>query len=433
MMIFLNLYCVILAMYVLWKVHNRKISIAYIALLVFDVAYVLPLFVECIWGNAYIGYYGFELAMNDSLTLFVYAICVSIVQYLFGAYIAKNAPLSKDNKSIRAKSAFVVQISKARTILYYKHIVKFVLIILCTVPLVMIVLSPNPLFYFRNLGFYENAMELTSEELRFHTGSAKVFCYLGFLGVLGIKLCDVKILKRYSILRGVGIVGVTLLNGKRTLFAFLMLSMLGIDYLSNISKKAKCFRTIFTGGITIGYFFIYAHVTGKINYSFNIYSMISEYFFRSNSVKVAIFALLRPDKLNVLEYPLQTIIYNILFFIPRSVWELKPYPYPAYYTAAVYGISEIDIIGWRFQTGIYAEIISNCGFVGFFVAPLIILWLCKTSEYNKNLIVNMLGLFLIIVLQVFEFSDMFKVVFIVWSMLIIRGKIFKRRIRVICK
>ena len=47
------------------------------------------------------------------------------------------------------------------------------------------------------------------------------------------------------------------------------------------------------------------------------------------------------------------------FFIPRSVWNNKPMPYPDYYSSAVNGLNFYLYIGWDFQTDIHAEFISN--------------------------------------------------------------------------
>lgn len=156
--------------------------------------------------------------------------------------------------------------------------------------------------------------------------------------------------------------------------------------------------------------------------------MISEYFFKSNAVKVAIYSNLHPSLLKVLDYPLQTIIYDLCYFIPRSIWDSKPYPYPDYYSSAVMGLSELTYFGWRFQTNIYAEFISNFNILGIFFAPLFILWMCKKMDQSKGILFKLLGLVLAISLQVFEYTDSNKVLMLVWTIILLKNEVFRKKV-----
>ena len=153
----------------------------------------------------------------------------------------------------------------------------------------------------------------------------------------------------------------------------------------------------------------YANMTGKIKYSKSLYALFSDYFFRDNTARVAIYSVLHPDKLKILEYPLQTVLYNIFFFVPRSVWTWKGYPYSVYFFSGVQNFSSLVIADWRFQTSIVGEFISNFNLLGM---PIFLLFVKKTTRFfnTQHFIYKLVGTALLCLLMVFEFSDMFKII-----------------------
>jgi hypothetical protein len=217
------------------------------------------------------------------------------------------------------------------------------------------------------------------------------------------------------------IVMITLVNGKRTFTMMLIGVLIIIGYTQELNGTIR--KTVFVAFVAGVYFIIYGYVTGKVNYNPSWYSTISEYFFRAEHTRLAIFSCLHPDAVRILSYPGQTILYDLFYYIPRTLWIDKPYPYPIYYFAAVMQLGEIVNSDWRFQTSCWPELISNFGIIGFGVGCII---MKKMAEYydDQDHIIKILGITLLCLLQIYEYSDLLKIIVIIELLLIIKRKIF---------
>lgn len=416
--------CVIVAFsgVILFQVRKKKISALFISLLLFDILFVLPLLFEAIFGIASTPYIGFQLALNDFETAVIYCIFVLAVQLIF--FLSLHYSKQNVLDYVKRLELMREKIHKNRFLCYFAYgLILFELGIL--------LFSPDPLNYF-HLGTFE--MEWgnpTWEALQYHERFASLGVYAGLLSTVLLKLYDVKSKKLHIFFRVISIILLMLLDGKRTMYTFIIGILFIIDFTSTKKKSKKVWLVIKAAFLIIGYFVVYSYITGKYEYNTDWYAVISEYFFKSNCVKVSIYSLLNPSKLQILEYPLQSIIYDLLYFIPRDVWATKPLPFPQYYSSAVQGYQELTFVGWYFQTNCYGEIIANCGFAGFFIAPIYIIILCKFVDSSKSIISLMLGLFFVLFIQMFEYSDLGKIIFLLWIIMFIFEKIIiKNRNRI---
>lgn len=426
MIIILDILTLIISVIILYKVRKCKISSILLGLLIFDIAYVMPILFQMFLGYPKIGYYGFKLAIDDTQTCIIYDIFVIIVQLIYYQYIRKTK-YNKEHKKIE-NTNLIEKVEKKRLKLRKSKILFLASNIFMIAPFLAWLFAPDPLIYFKGLGvFTMNNVMTTTIDYNYFTNVVKFCNYVGAIAIIVSKFIDINDNKILKINRGITLAIITVLNGKRTFFSFIILALLAIDMFSNKTQKEKMIRAIFTSILVFGYFVIYAYVSGKSEYNSNWYSVISEYFFRGNTTKVAIYSVLNPDELKILDYNGQSVLYNLFFFIPRSIWNNKPYQYPMYFTSGVFGFEELTTVGWYFQTGLYGEMISNFGLLGILIGPIFIRIIGKISDKSSSLIVTFLGTAFICFIQVFEYSDMFKVLFMLWLILVIKRKVFLKK------
>lgn len=413
--------CLLVSGYYLLIATRKKINTGTICLLIFDLMYVFPLPIELILGTKALKYKGFMLALNDSTTTLIFSLFVFVVEIVLGRYIKKTQNRGKD------KTLSIQKFKEFRHSISSNHIVVIVGIILTFVPIFILMTRDNPTIYFREIGFFIIRLSSMSNKFILDNQVLQNSILIGIIGLIFIKLYDEKNSILCELYRIVMIVLYTILNGKRTLFVFMLFVMFAIDLFMSSKRMGK----IVIKGIAIAmiagiYFFYYGAVTGKTSGSTSVYALISEYFFRGNSVRVAIYSWLHPSEIHILDYPFQSFLYDLFFFIPRSIWETKPYAYPDYYSSGVNGFASLTNIGWDFLTGYYAEFMSNMGFLGLFISPLLFRKGCELVDASKLIITAILGIFFFAIIQVFEYSDMMKIIFLTFCILTICEKFFSK-------
>lgn len=375
----------------------KSFTSIFCVLLAFDIFLVFPLFVEFLLGVSPLNYYGYKLALNDIFTSFMYGIFIFCSQIFFYREVSYQA-CKQELKQ------FVV--NNKRTVY-----IKYLCILGVFSLLFVILLSPNPFVYFTSLDAFSMSIEnRTPAEIAYHKRIVKKMIWLCFICVFCLKYIDSKKSLGLLIIRIIGIVLVAFTNGKRTRPMMMVGGCLLIDFFKDANNfRGNLRKAFFIIALIIGYFMFYANMTGKIKYSKSLYALFSDYFFRDNTARVAIYSVLHPDKLKILEYPLQTVLYNIFFFVPRSVWTWKGYPYSVYFFSGVQNFSSLVIADWRFQTSIVGEFISNFNLLGM---PIFLLFVKKTTRFfnTQHFIYKLVGTALLCLLMVFEFSDMFKII-----------------------
>ena len=120
-----------------------------------------------------------------------------------------------------------------------------------------------------------------------------------------------------------------------------------IDLLRENDIKKIAPKYILLFGLTAVYFYAYMYLTDKISYNSDWYYEMQEYIFRSMHVRFSIYAALNPSRIHILDYPGQSILYSLFFFVPRAIWTSKPWPYIDYYMRGVLGLSSLSEVTYH--------------------------------------------------------------------------------------
>ena len=146
---------------------------------------------------------------------------------------------------------------------------------------------------------------------------------------------------------------------------------------------------------------------------------------RDAVIKQAIYGELHPDRLRILDYRGESLVFYGLFFVPRSMWPNKPFPYAVYVTAAMMRAPVKDY-RWGVTTSIFDEAIANFGWLGMLVGPLVPARVCAIGDRRRSPFVAILTVTiasLLIVLHAVAFIPLI----LLWLMLIWRTRPVRAR------
>jgi hypothetical protein len=133
---------------------------------------------------------------------------------------------------------------------------------------------------------------------------------------------------------------------------------------------------------------------------------------RDHSVKLTVYAELNPEEGKILEYRGQSIVFQLLFFVPRKLWPGKPYPYGVYPTARALE-QEPDYFGWGLTTSFLEESIANFSWLGLLVGPLTLAWACRVGDSCGNALIQLFTIMLTCLLLSVE-SQSFLIAIVAW-------------------
>ena len=350
--------CIMILIAVLLTISYKiKLNMYFITYYLFCIFFILPELQIRVFGFPNGIYKGF-LLIKDNLLVDVIWFIVTLIQYCIILYMAikkgKRINYTIDLKNIKIPQG-----------------IRIIAWILLFVPTASAIFSPQPSLYFAAFGpFYRrDVYNVTEAAVDYHYAIMSKCLNLSILGIIILWLYSQN--KKQPILRffvcAVAL-EILLFSNKRTLGSLIILMMLIIDIYFN--KKNNLMKIISVCGFLIIYFIFY-HVYVKyqdnssmLNFSYS-YQL---YFGRVLDMKLIIYSLLNPDVLKILEYPGQSLLFDVLFFVPRTLWKNKPYPFAMYYSAAVHMWS-IDNVNGRFLTSFFAEIICNLSWAGVLIGP----------------------------------------------------------------
>ncbi|MGY3815706.1 O-antigen polymerase [Globicatella sulfidifaciens] len=397
-----------------FKKIKYNLRIAYIALLIFQAVFVFPIVLEWFFGIQDYSYKspGFHMALNDSKTNVIYSLFVIITPIIF--YIS--------GKKNRSKGIIIEDIRSTILNLRVKRELYVIGVILMFLPFMLALIAPSPEKYLFEYAYFQKFRDLaTNPELWYHRNIMRIGEIVSLLSILMTKLFS-KNTKFNNFLIYFAAIITGILNGKRTLLAFIIFEILAVDILKSPKGRFPLKRIVFSGLFIIIFFLGYAFLIDKHTANVTTIDNLRLYFFRDVDVKFSIYALLNPEQYKVLDYWGQSYLFNIIFYIPRSLWQNKPYPYDTYVTAAALGYQPGTLISWNFQTSIFGEALSNLGWFGIPFSLALINKFIKISERSKNPIINVLCLFILM----FSFMNHFgswRNYFIIWLILVFFNKV----------
>ncbi|MDM0474740.1 O-antigen polymerase [Clostridium perfringens] len=350
---------------------------------VYEVLYVLPIVFYWILGMPdYKHYIGYNMAVNDEITDIVYCILISIGILIFYFYLMKK-------KNIDGNAKIFPEIKLNKFIKKNRRVIILLLMFCSMLPLLGIILSPNPKIYLTTLGYFSSPYNYPSQNELLYRESTSFIISIALPSLIAIKFLSENILVRlFSVFC---IIFFVLFEGKRTSFAFLMFALVFIDIYKSYNNKNKSriiSRLMIISLIVLGYFYIYGTISGKneIN-SISVIDTFRQYFFRDADLKLAIYWRINPKNYYLLDYNGQSLLYNILFFIKREFWINKPWPYDVYATCGALGLGNFVYFNWNVQVNWLSELVANLGIIGFFLGiySYIILDM-KTTKINKPIV-----------------------------------------------
>lgn len=410
----------IIALNTIIKIIKGNYSALHFIIIIFYIFQIAPIFVSYFGDLSYINkYYPYMyLAMTDNKVNIIYDIIT--ILFIIILYISSNKFLKNNKNSIKEvfNEKLLKKLKKCKILLFILLLLLFI----------VIVLSPDPKIYLKFSYFYTHSYSTTDEIYIYYRNIVSPLVNLIFFLVI---LCYVANMRKKCFWIYLVIFILTWVNGKRTLLVFLLVGTLVIDFFKcdkNDKKEVKklIFKSIVYGVVIIGYFVIYNKITQKASFG-DWYLQYTTYFSRMCNVKVAIYDMLN-DK-TILKYFGESVIYNILFFIPRSIWINKPYPYYKYFTSYVFNgtYNSMIVNSSNFQVNMLSEFISNFGIIlGMIFSLIFILKVVKISENSTNKIIYFSGIGFISIYMMYGFENIVRYIYLIWIVLNIGNFILKR-------
>ena len=387
------------------KIYHGRYSMLHFCVLIFYAMQVLPIFVS-LFGKL------------DKIQLYYeymyYAMIDDSVAYIYDLFAIAGMLILSYNADKLSKYSNVSVLSNFKLGAKRQYIVAMAAICM-VLPLFGIILAPHPQVYLKFSYFYMNEYSNTGVDYLYHRTIMKILTYISFAGMMVFYYLAKRNKKLYTYLV---LILVTWVNGKRTLMVFMIAGILVIDFLKWDKHSRRyinrlIWKAIFFGIIIVGYYLFYNDKTGKSNFA-DDYLLYATYFSRMSNVKVSIYDLLNQGKM--LQYPCQTLIYNLIFYIPRVLWEGKPYPYYKYFTSYVYyGVSNKVVPNMQFQVNIWSEFISNMGISGYVAALYLVIWIVKKSEKSSNSIIMLSGTVFAFLYMMYGFEHIIQITYVVWA------------------
>jgi len=362
--------------------------------------FIIPIGLQLIIDEPdYSRFYGFDVAIKDSLVNFLYSFSLllsSIIFYLF-----------------RGRENFSFDIVNEKKI----ALISFFIAIL---PLFYLFFAPNIELY----GLYggKEIRVFDADENDFHSN----LVVLTFLSCIACAYLTVYSYKKnwfvFFLLPIIFFLDVWL-NGKRIIFLLFVTTIIFLIFLKN--KKLNIKSTLVALILLLSFFaFSNWYQNNVRDYSEkNIEEKYLNFridYFRDQRVKMALYSTLYPDSMKILAYPGQSYVFTMGAFIPRSIWTSKPYPYPHYFTSSLLNISP-DQRAWTMTTSWFDEFISNFGIFGILFGPLCYVYFIRLGvKFNNSYLSLLTGMLAAIYLFLHMLT--FISLLILWIVLILKNK-----------
>jgi hypothetical protein len=373
---------------------KRNRSSIHFIIIVFYVFFAIPLFFEVFIGTPRYDYKpGFQIATNDFKTNLIYCVYISIVPLI---WFATSKP-----KKIYDVSSF----EQSSTL---KSILKGILVIFILSPTVALLFAPDPGVY---LNYAVSKKDLLHGDIAIYHQNIATLSTLSVISLGGFLILSKKNIIRYLILFSPFYGLAVWANGKRFILVLLMVIIFYILWQKGILKGIK----LIAGGLAfIAILLVYSYsyeldtrYTRNTDFA-TVYQNNRIDYGRDDVTKMTIYSELEGNP--ILEYRGQSLLFYITMFIPREIWQDKPWPYAIYITATLTGeTGAYFYYGWSMTTSILEEAISNFGWIGMLIGPLLISFICRTGDKYSSSLLSVLTVIvgsLLLVLQMTAFAPL---------------------------
>lgn len=390
------------------KIKNGKFGIMVGANFVFYVAQVLPIILGLFSkvSEDMRVYPKMYEALLDEKTNYLYNLFVIFM--FFGFFYA--------DKKLRKYELMVhkVNVGSLITKLWKNKIIQLVVISGMFLPVLMVFFAPDPRVYAHFAYFYRFNVNSNSLIYLYHENAMPIFMLLSFFFCMLKYFCSNK---QNQIDVYLSIIISTWIEGKRSILAFSLFGILAIDFFKNMDRKNvnKLIKKAILFAIIIVVFFgIYRGITGK-NSESSVGLLYTVYFDKSSCVKTAIYDKLYTN--DILEYPGQSFIFLLTFWLPRSFWSNKPFLYCKYFTSYVMGTHYQ--LNWNLLVNSETEFISSFGFLGILFVLVFLYYIAKISIKSRNKYLYFLGMLFIYMYLIFGFEVYLEIIWLAWWLLVV--------------
>lgn len=369
----------------------------------------VPLFLDVVVGRpAYHRFPGFRLASTDEATNLIYSLYILATAFLWWWIGRKSLPV----RPVRSDSRISVP-----------AVLRPLLFVLLLSPLIALAFAPNPAIY----ATYGAALELVEQG-----GGGSFHSLVGMLALISvISGALILALSNKSILRDMPILFVTFaavswVYGKRSIIAIGLFLWGFVLWYRGYFRGGRLFVAGLLGVLLLAGFSLTYQTSVRNLENTQLYENFRIDYGRDDVIKMAIYAELHPDTIQVLEYRGQSILFHLATYIPRAWWPGKPLPYAQYVTSALF-LQPPRLWGWGMTTSWLEEAIANFSWLGFLIGPLTIALICRVGDRKHNILVFVLTSLvasLLLAVQLTAFVPIFLLwlVAVIWSGYRIRGR-----------
>ena len=283
--------------------------------------------------------------------------------------------------------------------------------------------SPDPSIYLEFARFIKMKINIYDPRYLYHTLVVSQATMISFICAIVLYFFNDKKNKLINFIVFLGIGLSSWSSGKRALFMIAICSILFIDVIKHRYKNQSrklVIKSIILIAISLLFFVIYKYYSGK-DASSDFLVQYNQYYSRLGCVKTAIYSILYNDP--ILEYPGQSLLYNLFFFVPRSYWLDKPAMLCKYFTSYSMNLNITSFLPWNLHVNIWTEFIANLGVAGYILALILINRLVRILDNTKNCIVLILGLSFILFYFMFGFELFITVAFVLFILSLLYTKI----------
>ncbi|HGS4814952.1 TPA: hypothetical protein ACMDQE_002462 [Vibrio cholerae] len=189
-------------------------------------------------------------------------------------------------------------------------------------------------------------------------------------------------------------------NNKRLIMAFLPLFYL-VEFLIVGGKNGSIKKVIFSlicFAVTYYLYAIYIKIDSSTIDDELIYFYLRHELGRDDVIMFVINHKILLGR-DIMDYSGQSFVSSLMNYVPRFLYEDKPYPYGQYLTnSLIYGDIGPALIGWTVTTSILDEFLANFGVLGFVCGPIFIIGYCKYTDTINSPIYKLLFIFLMMLL-----------------------------------
>jgi hypothetical protein len=391
---------------------------AYFLIIVHFILCGLPLLLDVIVGQpdyaTQPGYYRASREVPVALIYCFYVSFVPIVLYLVGRVKPKPEQKGADPVGVLAG-----RMRRLNPLLW----------VFIVSPLVVLLWAPNPGLYAQYGMTVRYGVVLTAEEVDFQgliglASSLSVFAVaIWLLGRPKVQITSVYAIAPFLLTS-------LWLIGKRSILALTILLVIYILWRRGLLVRWR----LMVGGLVAVALLVLMSTTYQtrvrgIQSTAEIeYEAMRIDYGRDASIKLVLDRELDESSRPVLEFRGQSLLFYVCIAVPRVLWPEKPWPYHIYFTAAALDLDQMTPLGWGLTSSWLDEAISNFGWLGLVIGPLLLALVCRFGDNSDSAPVEMLTIVVGSLLMSVELSA-FSVPAFSWFVAAVAIRIRRRAMR----